>query len=342
MAIHALSIKRVAPFYNSSSTSSTETSPFSYNQTTRKSFTRGNQKLRLSINSATKPTSVEEVEEQSSPNLSIELVDEDIDDPLSNQIQFENIANNKKSTFNTAFQSLSSISSSSGPSSLNFPNRMALGDEFMLNESNPPIISNYEDTEIEDFPVNNAQPPDYASSKKVNQKNLSIKQKTTATIKRPQSTLAKPVNRLSKMNSISTVDLSELDDQSRSNTKKFGNGSVKPRRDVHPNKENVKNKNQNATNKASTLTRAKTSVDLKTNQIRVHHQQQQQTNRPVQRQGLQREIKTTNQTASTIINANTNLNYNGMVDSNLFSTNNTMIHMPRTLPEDLLTTLVRD
>lgn len=299
---------------------------------------------------------MEELEEQSSPNLSIELVDEDIEDPLTHQIRFESFVNQKKNSPLQTYTSLSSMSSSSGPSSLKlsgFSNRITSSDEFMLNDSNPPIISNYDDTEIEDFPVNNAQPPDYAP-KFNNQKTLTMKQKTTVTTKRPQPPTTKVGSRLTKMNSLSTQDLTQLNEATSTTkgiVKKFGNGLGKIRRDAHINKENVKNKNQDfavtiVTNKAPTVTRAKTSIDIKTaNQIRQQQQQQQQTNRPVQRQGLQnaitqRDIKTTNHTTTTTINANTNANYNGMMDTNIGNFNRNVMHTPPSMRSDLFTTLV--
>lgn len=302
---------------------------------------------------------MEEQEEQSSPNLSIELVDVEIEDPLMHpQLQFESLSQNKKSSPQT-FTSLSSMSSSSGPSSLKLPgerfsNRMALGDEFMLNDSNPPIISNYEDTEIEDFPVNNAQPPDYAP-KTTSQKTSTLKQKTTLTTAKRQQ-LTKVGGRLTKMNSLSTQDLTQLNEASSTssgttvmNVRKSGAGFGKMRRDSHTNKENVKNKLQNVpvtivTNKPPpAVHRAKTSIDLKTaNQIR---QQQQQNNRPVQRQGLQnattqRDIKTTNHTTTTTINANTNVHYNGVMGTNGSNFNRNVIHTPPSIRSDLYTTMV--
>lgn len=311
---------------------------------------------------------MEEQEEQSSPNLSIELVDIEIEDPLTqhqNQHHFESITNNKKNSPPQTFTSLSSMSSSSGPSSLKLPgerfsNRMALGDEFMLNDSNPPIISNYEDTEIEDFPVNNAQPPDYAP-KSNTQKTSTLKQKTTVTTKRLPPPLTKVGSRLSKMNSISTQDLTQLNEATstcngtaKTTSRKLSNGFGRIRKDSHTNKENVKNKqghNQDVPVHIFTkpppppsmhVTRAKTSLDMKTaNQIR---QQQQQHNRPVQRQGLQnaitqRDIKTTNQTTTI---TNTNVNYNGVMESNGSNFNRNVIHTAAsiTVRNDLYTSLV--
>lgn len=83
VSINALSIDRVFPFYNPSNT------PFSHNQSSRKSFSRGSQKIRLSIgtNSTLKPH--DEIVESgssiegglSSPSLSIEMVDEPLEYP---------------------------------------------------------------------------------------------------------------------------------------------------------------------------------------------------------------------------------------------------------------------
>ncbi|XP_073827855.1 katanin p80 isoform X3 [Musca autumnalis] len=88
VSIDALSVNRVFPFYNPSN----NTAPaFSHNSTTRKSFSRGNQKLRLSIGGSKQSRLVEENEDNrspsldghSSPNLSLELVDEN---PLDSAI----------------------------------------------------------------------------------------------------------------------------------------------------------------------------------------------------------------------------------------------------------------
>uniref|UniRef100_A0A1A9WVS0 Katanin p80 subunit C-terminal domain-containing protein n=1 Tax=Glossina brevipalpis TaxID=37001 RepID=A0A1A9WVS0_9MUSC len=85
VAIDALSVNRVLPFYNPSNT----TPAFVHNSNTRKSFSRGNQKLRLSIGGPKQSRLVEENEDNrspsldghSSPNLSLELVDEPVLDP---------------------------------------------------------------------------------------------------------------------------------------------------------------------------------------------------------------------------------------------------------------------
>uniref|UniRef100_T1GNQ4 Uncharacterized protein n=1 Tax=Megaselia scalaris TaxID=36166 RepID=T1GNQ4_MEGSC len=304
---------------------------------------------------------MEELEEQSSPNLSIELVDEDIEDPLAQHLHFESITNSTKSSPPLTLTSLSSMSTSSGPSSLKLPgerftSRMALSDEFMLNDSNPPIISNYEDTEIEDFPVNNAQPPDYAPKNTSKISNLvTFRQKSTMTTKKTTAKVGS--SRLSKGNSMSSQDLTQLNEATSTSTtstgttattRKTNTGFSRVRRDSHTNKENVKAKQQNipvtiVTNKPAAPTRAKTALDLKS---KIDRQQQQHSNRPVQRQGLQnattqRNEKTTNHTTTTTINSNTtttNINYNGVMGSNGSNYNRTsFIQMPAAPRNDLYT-----
>ncbi|XP_059222181.1 katanin p80 WD40 repeat-containing subunit B1 isoform X5 [Stomoxys calcitrans] len=221
VSIDALSVNRVFPFYNPSNNT---TPAFSHNSTTRKSFSRGNQKLRLSIG-GTKPSRlVEENEENrspsldghSSPNLSLELVDENPLEnaihspmlpnanthPLNNGHHGNHSVNSNFTDFENSFTSMSgssvsinvplkktaspspyhypSIASSTaysslgvlnfdGPSSLKMPGER--GDlyhkydhytdpfnqdsEINFNESFPPVINNYDNTEmVEDFPIN--------------------------------------------------------------------------------------------------------------------------------------------------------------------------------------------
>ncbi|KAM7350010.1 katanin p80 isoform 5-T5 [Cochliomyia hominivorax] len=232
VSIDALSVNRVFPFYNPSN----NTAPaFSHNSTTRKSFSRGNQKLRLSIGGPKPSRLVEENEDNrspsldghSSPNLSLELVDESAIDPAlqaptlpsvsthplnghgGNSINITltdfdssyasmggssnitggiNVPLKKLSSSHYHFPTIASSTAYSsfggsslgalnfdGPSSLKMPGER--GDiyqyerfvdpfnqdsEINFNESFPPVITNYDNTEmVEDFPVNTNlhQPP---------------------------------------------------------------------------------------------------------------------------------------------------------------------------------------
>lgn len=308
VAIHALSIDRVIPFYNPSN------APFSHNQTTRKSFSRGHQKLRLSIGGPKNNQHnllLEENEErspsldgQSSPNLSLELVDE-MDEtqsiPNSNGFSVHFDFNGPVQKVNNPYifpQSLSSETASyssggyDGPSSLKMPgerdvykfNRIvdthANEIEYNLNDSNPPIISNYDGSElVEDFPVNNAQQPDYASKSNgpmsmnysSNNVQKTSKTKTTSHIQKRTSQIAisskssgfQSRSKLSNVSSVSTTDLHKIDDNMVMKKSTSSTISSKAKRDSNLNKENAKNKNITVQIITKGPTRSKTSLDLR-------------------------------------------------------------------------------
>jgi len=76
VSINTISLDRVIPFYQPANSLPN----FKHNSTTRKSFTRGNQKFRLSLGGS-KPAQVQEEHEGSksglsSPNYSLEVVNE--------------------------------------------------------------------------------------------------------------------------------------------------------------------------------------------------------------------------------------------------------------------------
>ncbi|XP_055915704.1 katanin p80 WD40 repeat-containing subunit B1 [Eupeodes corollae] len=285
VAIHALTIDRVIPFYNPSN------SPFSHNQTTRKSFSRGHQKLRLSIGGPKQTRLVEENEErspsldgQSSPNLSLELVD-DMEDtpsaPNSNgvSVHFDLYGPGQKVN-PYIFPSISSETTSyssggyEGPSSLKMPgerdvykfNRIvdmhANEIEYNLNDSNPPIISNYNGSElVEDFPVNSAQNYSNNVQKTAKSKTTSHVQKRTSQIAiSNKSSNFQSRSKLSNVSSVSTTDLHKIDDNVVMKKSSSSTISAKVKREADFNKENAKNKNI-AARKAPT--RSKTSLDLR-------------------------------------------------------------------------------
>lgn len=306
VAIHALSIDQVIPFYNPSN------APFSHNQTTRKSFSRGHQKLRLSIGGPKQSRLLEENEErspsldgQSSPNLSLELVD-DIEDtqtiPNSNghTVNFDLYAPAQKvnnpyifpPSLSSETTSYSSSGGYEGPSSLKMPgerdvykfNRIidthANEIEYNLNDSNPPIISNYNGSElVEDFPVNSAQQPNYAPkndgptslSYTTNNLQKTIKPKTTSHIQKRTSQIAisnkssnfQSRNKLSNVSSVSTTDLHKIDDNMVMKKSTSSTISSKVKRDANLNKENAKNKNITVQIITKGPTRSKTSLDLR-------------------------------------------------------------------------------
>ncbi|XP_059618123.1 katanin p80 WD40 repeat-containing subunit B1 [Phlebotomus argentipes] len=203
VTIHAMSMDLIIPFYNPSNTA------FSHNQSSRKSFNRGHGKMRLSIGKEEKPTiSVPTVAEEgmSSPNLSIEMID---DEDVFDKYLLPKCSEAHSNTSTTTFQ---------------FTNyqldRDDDADVYNLNknieEFSTSDVDKFSDPEKEDFPVNNAQPPDYAPKM-----SHTIVSRTTVVAKsRPerrgggtsQSSASTTKQNLQKkiMNSMSVTNLSEI------------------------------------------------------------------------------------------------------------------------------------
>ncbi|XP_059222177.1 katanin p80 WD40 repeat-containing subunit B1 isoform X2 [Stomoxys calcitrans] len=385
VSIDALSVNRVFPFYNPSNNT---TPAFSHNSTTRKSFSRGNQKLRLSIG-GTKPSRlVEENEENrspsldghSSPNLSLELVDENPLEnaihspmlpnanthPLNNGHHGNHSVNSNFTDFENSFTSMSgssvsinvplkktaspspyhypSIASSTaysslgvlnfdGPSSLKMPGER--GDlyhkydhytdpfnqdsEINFNESFPPVINNYDNTEmVEDFPINQGStippgsvansstgPANGASSNSVSSttnsthfvhpppKSVKATAKTTSHItkrttqvtsggvKTSASSTFQQRNKLSQVSSVSTTELHKMDDNMLIK-KSASSHIVVNKNKAHVNKENARNKNITVQIITKPPTRSRTSLELRSPQ--KQHQSavaQRQTQIPI-------------------------------------------------------------
>ncbi|KAL9880201.1 katanin p80 isoform 3-T3 [Glossina fuscipes fuscipes] len=344
VAIDALSVNRVFPFYNPSNTPAA----FVHNSTTRKSFSRGNQKLRLSIGGPKQSRLVEENEDNrspsldghSSPNLSLELVDEPVLDPARIPVpptSLNGSFNSNYGEFDSNYSSMSinvpppkqvssppyqfpSISSSTayssfggnslgtlnfdGPSSLkmsgersaiyqyeSFDDPFTPESEITFNESFPPVITNYEHTEmVEDFPVNtnlhqqpsisisnhatNANPNSTNSHvhppiKTVKPKITSHITKRTTTQANTKSTVVNTIqqrNKLSQVSSVSTTDLHKLDDNVLIK-KSASSHMVVNKNKAHLNKENARNKNQITVQIITKApTRSKTSLELRSAQ----------------------------------------------------------------------------
>ncbi|XP_023305045.2 katanin p80 WD40 repeat-containing subunit B1 isoform X1 [Lucilia cuprina] len=364
VSIDALSVNRVFPFYNPSN----NTAPaFNHNSTTRKSFSRGNQKLRLSIG-GTKPSRlVEENEDNrspsldghSSPNLSLELVDESAIDPAMQTPTLPSVSthplnghggnsiNITLTDFETSYTSMggssggvnvplkklssspyhfptiasstaySSFGGSSlgalnfdGPSSLKMPGER--GDiyqyerfvdpfnqdsEINFNESFPPVITNYDNTEmVEDFPVNTNlhQPP--GSTGPINGTSNSVSSTTSSSnFAHPPPKTAKPKttshitkrttqvtsggggvknsvsstfqqrNKLSQVSSVSTTELHKMDDNMLIK-KSASSHIVVNKNKAHVNKENARNKNITVQIITKPPTRSRTSLELRSPQ----------------------------------------------------------------------------
>lgn len=114
------------PFYNPSNARNS----FAHNTTARKSFSRGNQKLRLSIGGLKQTKLTEENEENrspsldghSSPNLSLELVDENASElsPTTNQLMDANGVSNDNG-INSLTSNCGEFDSSYSSMSINIP-----------------------------------------------------------------------------------------------------------------------------------------------------------------------------------------------------------------------------
>lgn len=212
---------------------------FKHNSTNRKSFSRGTQKFRISLGGA-KPAKVEEeqednksqtYDEQSSPNLSLEVV---------NEAALEHIESTSMSSLHNLPYSYGIDMGSSrvlnvyGPSSLHVPEGYSIysvekGEtandvEYSPNDSNPPILNNYDNCEMaEDFPVNqNYTASNYKTvpASTINASSKSIKKTTTTLHKRntamsntkQTSTAIFGSNKLGQASSVSSMELHKLDD----------------------------------------------------------------------------------------------------------------------------------
>lgn len=189
VAIHVMNLNHVKPFYNP------QNQPFNHHQSSRKSFSRGSGKVRLSIGD--RNHSVDGLESNSnggmSPNLSIEMIDEEDVNIIAEQKAFDFSQSNGSGT--GSFESYSPSPSAipvaivtppSGP--LSNSNYLVKEEMKMYNISTStgyssdldyyPCKNNASDAEKEDFPVKNAQPPDYAP--KLTNSNMTSASSTTS------------------------------------------------------------------------------------------------------------------------------------------------------------------
>ncbi|XP_022209015.2 LOW QUALITY PROTEIN: katanin p80 WD40 repeat-containing subunit B1 [Drosophila obscura] len=366
VSINTISLDRVIPFYQPPNTLPN----FKHNSTSRKSFTRGNQKFRLSLGGS-KPAQVKEEQEHdnkgpnfddlSSPNLSLEVLNEavlestetspmtslqqvgisapgepvhpysvGIDTTQLRHTKFSRLPDNMIYNIDTNYSSYSSgmdvgVGSSSsrhlqlnGPSSLHavenynniYPPEKEEDDdaeadvqhlEYNLNESNAPILSNYDNYEMaEDFPVNQnlnflvnsykAVPP---FSSTINASSKSIKKTTTNLHKRgtgisntkQTSTAIFGSNKLSQVSSVSSMELHKLDDNmilKKSSSSNVVNKNKRPMgATAHSQfyKENSQQKNINVEIITKPPMRSRTTLDM-----RISHQnktQEKHTHQPL-------------------------------------------------------------
>ena len=246
VSIHAISLDKVIPFYNPANV------VFSHQQSSRKSFTKGGGKLKLSFDKKT--NGKEKINEValdsgglSSPNLSIEMIDEEDMQPESFPMsapdhQFEfyalskyknamNYGNNltTNGTGEEKYQ-LSKIINEDHqetttivhgfplpePDGFNYKptNIDGYSSDLEYYSPNRFILSNV--SAHEDFTVKSAQQPDYAPKLPQNNvKPITAKQKMLENHDKRRSSppgAVRPTN-LRKTNSVSTVDLHKIDEQ---------------------------------------------------------------------------------------------------------------------------------
>lgn len=241
--IHDIHIDQVIPFYNPSNT------PFNHNQSSRRSFTRGNQKIRLSIGKSKKRDSFNSSTESpthpntdgglSSPNsLSFEMIEED-DEPhppapispaLSSGFTFETIVKHRENSIYDTIQPGTDSFMDTLPISL--PNELD-AEHYIDNYTSDldfypmrssPGSKNVVEPEREDFPVNNAQPPDYApkadianhlaktNAKLKNGHHHQQRRHSPPNMSTTNRTFSLQQRKSSSVTSVSTLDLHRLDD----------------------------------------------------------------------------------------------------------------------------------
>lgn len=188
VSIHAIGLNEVMPFYNPTN------KPFSHNQSQRKSFSNRVGKLRLSIGNKSKSLPEDDAAGEktmgstdggsSSPNLSIEMIDEEGQVSSLENYSLQQVTNQQPPV---SLDQLS-VSSSSFPPTPSYHMDKYLNTQNNLNtekyrnfggtgsgtmdyssdldyyptRSSPGKMGNVIEPEREDFPVNTAHPPDYA------------------------------------------------------------------------------------------------------------------------------------------------------------------------------------
>lgn len=320
------------PFYNPPNTQQS----FKHNSTSRKSFSRGNQKFRLSLGGGSKPAKVEEehednksqtYDELSSPNLSLEVVNEaaleQIETSPMSSIQhithtigstleatynagggvdaslklnkFARVPDNLPFNIETNYSYGMDMGSSrmlniNGPSSLHVSDLYDIysiekGDvEYNPNDSNPPILTNYDNYEMaEDFPVNqNHNQNNYnkviipaastinASSKSIKKTTTNVHKRNTAISNTKQtSTAIFGNNKLGQTSSVSSMELHKLDDNMVLKKSSSSNVVNKNKRVMGQNqsqfyKENTQQKNINVEIITKPPIRSRTTLDMRT------------------------------------------------------------------------------
>lgn len=302
VVVHAINLDHVIPFYNPTNI------PFKHNQSTRKSFNRGTPKTKLVLkahnatgnnNNNVRSGSLTSGKEVSSPSsLSFEMIEESIDEtPLphtsttKHEYAFENLARTREN-------SLFSLPGDNYNGYLDeYQTPMPQDDGLYFDNSSNDLDYYPEriEPEREDFPVNNAQPPDYAmqSSTVYNPPKPTHKPKLVPSQRKTLSQLSNSKSSLvaSKKFSTSNIDLHSIDDNNSTfgaSKKNFSSRNGSPTRNytAFNNNNNIhkmkradapKETNHARNNRKITVQilakpppRSKTSLDLKSNSSMSH------------------------------------------------------------------------
>lgn len=232
VVVHGINLDHVIPFYNPSNI------PFSYNQSTRKSFSRSTPKMKLSLkgrpnnnNDAHNGALSGGSKEQTSPssNLNFEMIDESIEESATipalptttNDYDFEQYARKRESYLyslpsDNYNKFVDTPNAGSDPEDLYLENYANDLDYYPMKSS--PTLNNDVEPEREDFPVNNAQPPDYAPKMDVIQNSTasshrSIKSKMNSHSQQRKGSVTNQKSLLqARKLSTSTIDLHTMDD----------------------------------------------------------------------------------------------------------------------------------
>lgn len=233
--MHAINLDHVIPFYNPSNI------PFSYNQSTRKSFSRSTPKTKLSLKSRSNNNNEsynnaltggsKEIMSPSS-NLNFDMIDESFEETPTipsahasppNNYDFEKYAGRRESyLYSLPTDNYNKFVDTpivgSDPEDMYLENYANDLDYYPMKSS--PTLNNVVEPEREDFPVNNAQPPDYAPKMDLIQSSSSthksIKSKINSYSQQRKTNLSTQKSNLthSRKLSNSTIDLHTMDDAS--------------------------------------------------------------------------------------------------------------------------------
>lgn len=253
--IHSINLKFLMPFCNPSNI------PFHHNHSSRKSFDSRVGKLKLSVDRKphrddSEGNATSNDGGNSSPNLSIEMIDEENDEPFETAFSSFSIRNstsfgNKKPPATKSFttepsyqleQFLNTPTSIPAPTD-NYTIDYYTSDLDYYPVRSSPSQSNVVEPEREDFPINNAQIPDYAPKltvpkaipPKLTTKDSSARRQTNVIPVRPQT------HGLSRRltTSVSSTELNRMDE----NTKLVKRKPVS--RNGSPNRNTIQSSNQN-------------------------------------------------------------------------------------------------